>query len=183
MEQEFTKYKQKGDYHWKMYSDSNTKYHRHADRVKEWIKEEYVLDIGCGDGKITSMLNAIGLDNDMEGLRLANEHGVHTVYGDAYKLPFYAEQFDAVFMGDVLEHLEHPLAALKEVYRVCKKYLYVAVPIPGMQKDPFHVNEPNAQELKFLVETAGFKLEGEILEVREDKRLYGKFKKLSSLPL
>jgi SAM-dependent methyltransferase len=175
MEQEFTKYSQKGDYHWKMYDDPNTKYRRHADRVKEWIKEKSVLDIGCGDGKITSMLNAVGIDNDAEGIKLAQEHGVNAFLGDAYKLPFIDEQFESVFMGDVLEHMERPLAILKEAYRVCKKYLYVAVPIPGMQKDPFHVNEPNAQELKFLVETAGFKLEGEILEVRQDKRYYGKF--------
>ena len=178
MEQEFTKYKKQGAYHWKMYEDPNTKYRRHADRVKEWIKETNVLDIGCGDGKITSMLGAVGVDNDAEGIRLAQEHGVNAFLGDAYHLPFYENQFDAVFIGDVLEHMEFPLRVVKEAERVCKGYLYVAVPIPGMQNDPFHINEPNAQELKFLVETAGFKLEGEVLEVRQDKRLYAKFRKI-----
>lgn len=178
MEKPFTKYSKMGAYHWQQYQDFNTKYHRHADRVKEWIKEESVLDIGCGDGKITSMLNATGIDNDAEGIKLAQEHGVNAFLGDAYKLPFGAETFESVFIGDVLEHMERPLQILKEVYRVCRKYLYVAVPIPGMQKDPFHINEPNAQELKLLVETAGFKLEGEILEVRMDKRYYAKFLKI-----
>jgi 2-polyprenyl-3-methyl-5-hydroxy-6-metoxy-1,4-benzoquinol methylase len=178
MEQEFTKYKQKGDYHWKMYDDPNTKYHRHANRVKDWIKERSVLDMGCGDGKITAMLGAYGIDNDKEGIRLAKEHGVGCEVMDCYDTNFASNNFEAVFMGDVLEHLEHPLRCLREVHRICKGYLYVAVPIPGMQKDPFHMNEPNARELKFLVETAGFKLEGEILEVRQDKRLYAKFKKI-----
>ena len=45
----FTKYITHKDYHWKMYDDPNTKYRRHADRVKEWIKETNILDIGCGD--------------------------------------------------------------------------------------------------------------------------------------
>lgn len=178
MEKTFLKYSQQGAYHWAMYDDPNTKYHRHADRVKEWIKEKYVLDIGCGDGKITSMLGAVGIDNDAEGIRLAQEKGVDAVLGDGYHLPYYENQFDAVFMGDVLEHMEHPLAFLKEARRVCKNYLYVVVPIPGMQNDPFHINEPNERELKFLVESAGFKLEGEILEVKQDKRYYAKFQKI-----
>lgn len=178
---EFTKYSKFGAYHWKQYEDKNTKYSRHADRVKEWIKEKSILDIGCGDGKITSMLGAYGIDNDAEGIRLAKEHGVGCEVMDCYETNFASNTFEAVFIGDVLEHLENPLKCLKEVYRICKSYLYVAVPIPGMQKDPFHINEPNAQELKSLVESAGFELEGEILEVRQDKRLYAKFKKIPNL--
>lgn len=177
---EFLKYSQKGDYHWRMYLDPNTKYRRHADRVKEWIKETNVLDIGAGDGKITSMIGAIGVDDDKEGVRLAQEKGVNVILGDAYHLPFYENQFDAVFMGDVLEHMEFPLRCVKEVARVCKGYFYCVTPIKGMQNDPFHYNEFTPQELKYLVETVGFKLEGEILEVPRDKRLYAKFKKIQS---
>lgn len=177
---EFTKYKKQGAYHWKMYDDPNTKYRRHADRVKEWIKERIVLDIGCGDGKITDMLGAIGIDNDTEGIRLAKEKGVPCKIGDAYNIDFENNSFDAVFMGDVLEHMEFPDKCLQEAKRVLKEYLYVVTPIPGMQNDPFHYFEPTPEELKELVEKQGFVLEGEILVVPKDKRMYGKFKKISS---
>jgi ubiquinone/menaquinone biosynthesis C-methylase UbiE len=173
----FTKYSQFGAYHWKMYEDKNTKYSRHADRVKEWIKETSVLDMGAGDGKITSMLGAKGIDNEPEAVRLAQEKGVDVILGDAYNLPFKDEEFDAVFMGDVLEHLEFPQKALQEARRVLKQFLYLAVPKKGMDNDKFHYQEWTPDELKKLVENEGFVLEGDILEVPKDKRDYEKFKK------
>jgi 2-polyprenyl-3-methyl-5-hydroxy-6-metoxy-1,4-benzoquinol methylase len=175
---EFKKYKQKKDYHWRMYDDPNTKYRRHADRVKEWVKEKIVLDIGCGDGKITDMLGAYGIDNDEEGIRLAQEKGVRCEVENAYNTHFDNSQFTSVFMGDVLEHMEFPEKCLQEARRILRDYLYVVTPIPGMQNDPFHYFEPTPEELKDLVEKQGFVLEGEILVVPKDKRMYGKFKKI-----
>lgn len=174
---EFTKYHKLGAYHWKMYDDKNTKYSRHADRVKEWVKEKNVLDIGAGDGKITSLLNAKGIDNEPEAVRLAIEKGANVVLGDAYHLPYNDEEFDSVFMGDVLEHFEFPRQVLKEARRVLKEYAYIVTPEKGTNNDKFHYQEWTPEELKELVESEGFKLEGEILVVSKDKRIYGKFKK------
>ena len=173
---EFSKYKKLGAYHWAMYEDKNTKYSRHADRVKEWIKEKKVLDVGAGDGKITSMLGAKGIDNEPEAVRLAQGKGANVILGNAYDLPFEDDEYGAVFMGDVLEHLEFPQKALQEAKRV-GSYLYLAVPKKGMDNDKFHYQEWTPQELKELVEGEGFILEGEILEVPKDKRDYAKFKK------
>lgn len=175
---EFSKYKKLGAYHWKMYEDKNTKYSRHADRVKEWVKEKNVLDIGAGDGKITSLLGARGVDSEPEAVRLAQEKGAGVVLGDAYCLPYKDEEFEAVFMGDVLEHFEFPRKALKEARRVLKLYLYLATPEKGTNNDKFHYQEWTPEELKELVESEGFVLEGEIFEVPKDKRIYGKFKKI-----
>lgn len=175
---EFTKYHKLGAYHWKMYDDKNTKYSRHADRVKEWVKESSVLDIGCGDGKITSMLNATGIDNEPEAIRLAKEKGVNAEVGDSYNLPFTDESFESVFLGDVLEHMKYPASSLNEAHRVTSKYLYISNPIKGMDNDPFHYQEWTPDELIKLVESCGFKLEGEVLTVVKDKRDYLKFKKL-----
>jgi 2-polyprenyl-3-methyl-5-hydroxy-6-metoxy-1,4-benzoquinol methylase len=68
----FPKYEQFGAYHWKQYAD-NTKYRRHADRVVKWIEEDMILDIGAGDGKITSLLaeagkHPYGIDNEPEAV-------------------------------------------------------------------------------------------------------------------
>ncbi|MCX6702772.1 MAG: class I SAM-dependent methyltransferase [Candidatus Wolfebacteria bacterium] len=173
----FTKYHKFGAYHWKQYAD-NTKYTRHADRVKEWIKEKNILDIGAGDGRITSFLGAQGIDNEPEAVRLAREKGVDVVLGDGYHLPFKDGEFEAVFMGDVLEHFEFPREVLQEARRVLKSYLYLATPEKGTNNDKFHYQEWTPRELKELVENEGFILEGEILAVPKDKRIYGKFKKV-----
>lgn len=174
----FSKYHNRGAYHWRKYDDKNTKYRRHADRVKEWIKEKNVLDIGAGDGKITHLLGIQGIDNEPEAVRLAIEKGANVVLGDAYHLPYTDEQFEAVFMGDTLEHCEFPREALSEARRVLKKYLYIASPEKETTNDKYHYDEWTSTELKELVEGVGFVLEGEILEVPRDKRIYGKFKKV-----
>jgi len=174
----FTKYHKLGAYHWKQYNDKNTKYSRYADRVKEWIKEKNVLDIGAGDGRITSLLGIKGVENEPEAVRLAQEKGADVILGDAYRLPYKDEEFDSVFMGDVLEHFEFPRQALKEARRVLKQYLYLVTPEKGTNNDKFHYQEWTPKELKELVESEGFSLEGEILAVPREKRIYGKFKKI-----
>src|SRR6185436_15669013 len=119
---EFKKYNHRGAYHWRKYEDKHTKYRRHADRVKEWIKERNVLDIGAGDGKITALLGIKGLDNVPEAVRLAGEMGADVVLGDACNMNYKDEEFDAVLMSDVLEHIEFPSIALQEARRVVKNY-------------------------------------------------------------
>ena len=53
--------------------------------------------------------------------------------GDVYKLPFKKNFFDGVLAIDILEHLEKPRLALKEVNRVLKKdgVLQAHVPLEG----------------------------------------------------
>ncbi len=178
----FQKYEKSGDYHWRQYSQ-NTKYKRHADRVAEWIKEDYVLDIGAGDGMITSLLGpgCIGIDNEPEGVRLAKEHGVDVILGDAYHLPFADGEFESVLMADVLEHFEFPEKALAEAHRVLTKYIYITTPPKrpdGKLTDKYHFFELSPDELKTMVEGTGFVLEGEVDVVPQDKVMYGRFRKV-----
>lgn len=161
-----------------MYDDPNTKYHRHANFVKDWIEERNVLDIGAGDGKITHLLNITGVDDDAEGVRLAKERGANVVLGDAYSLPFGDESFTSAFLGDTLEHMEFPEKVIREARRVVTTFLYIANPIKGMDSDPFHYQEWTPEELIELVEARGFKLVGEVLTVKRDKRDYIKFLKV-----
>ena len=87
-----------------------------------------VLDVGCGLGLLKNYLDIdnskvnkyIGLDVD----------GKIDVHGSVYDLPFKDEIFDTVVMSEVLEHLEHPLDALREVKRVCKSRIILTVPNP-----------------------------------------------------
>lgn len=176
----FTKYEEFGAYHWRQY-EKGTKYKKHADLVKEWVKEKNVLDIGAGDGCITALLGAKGIENEEVAVRLATERGADVVLGDAYNLQFPNESFDALLMIDVIEHFEFPEKALKEAFRVTRNFLYINTPPKrddGKLTDKFHYQEWSPEGLMKLVQSQGFELEGGILVFPNEKTMYAKFKKI-----
>ena len=171
----FTKYEKRGDYHWRQYEQGHG-YKVHADKVKNWVKEKKILDVGAGDGLITYLLGAKGIDNEPTGVMLAQKRGANVVLGDAYSLP--NEEFEAVTMIDVLEHLEFPDKALREARRTAE-YLYIVTPVKGRRKGRFHYQEWMPQELKELVEKNSFMLqEMEIVEPPANT-IYAKFKRIT----
>jgi len=177
---QFLKYHLYGAYHWKWYKNPEKykRYKDHVDRVVDWIKEKNVLDVGCGDGLITHLLKAKGIDNEAEAIKVGKRRGVDDIeLGDIYNIQYKDDEFDAVFMGDVLEHLEFPEKALKEVRRVLKKHLYIAVPIEKKIIDPFHYARWTEEKLKKIVESIGFSFV-EKMEPSNCLKLYIKFKKI-----
>lgn len=53
---------------------------------------------------------------------------VEHIQGDITRMPFCDHSFDIVICTEVLEHLEKPGAALKELKRVAKKFILITVP-------------------------------------------------------
>jgi ubiquinone/menaquinone biosynthesis C-methylase UbiE len=177
---EFSKYKQKGDYHHREYADVNNKYHKHANRVREWVKEKNVLDVGAGDGLITMLLGAKGIEYEEEGVRLAKEHGVDVIQGDAYSLPFGDNSFEAVTMIDVLEHFEFPEKALSEALRVAP-VLYINTPPKkddGTLTDKYHIQEWSPSGLVKFVESNGYVLDGCVTVYPKEKLMYARFTRI-----
>jgi len=169
----FTKYDKHGAYHWKQYA-ANTKYTRHVDRILAWITETNVLDVGAGDGLITKLLNATGIDDEPTGVRLAQEHGANVLLASAYSLPYPPDSFNAVLMADVIEHFEHPDFALKEARRVAP-VLYITTPERGMVNDKFHITEWTRDELPIFMQHHGWNLDGEVLVIPAEKNMYARF--------
>ena len=96
-----------------------------------------VLDVGAGEGfTLDRLSNAkigkklIGVDNSEKavklGKRLFSTLDLRT--GDIYNLSFSGDSMDLIICTEVLEHLDHPRKALKELIRVSKKYLILSVP-------------------------------------------------------
>jgi SAM-dependent methyltransferase len=100
-----------------------------------------VLDVGCGPGTITVDLarrvpggSVVGLDRSAavveEARAAAQETGVLNASfatGDVYALAHEDDAFDVVHAHQVLQHLSDPVAALREMGRVCRPDGLVAV--------------------------------------------------------
>jgi ubiquinone/menaquinone biosynthesis C-methylase UbiE len=92
-----------------------------------------VLDVGCGPGTITVDVarrvapgRVLGIDRAEEVLdrarAAARDAGVDNVefaVGDVYALDLDDDAFDVVHAHQVLQHLTDPVAALREMRRVC----------------------------------------------------------------
>jgi ubiquinone/menaquinone biosynthesis C-methylase UbiE len=93
-----------------------------------------VLDCGCGIGTITlGLANAInpgrviGIDRRLGEFRSALDRAavrrmdnIAFVGGDAYALPFADASFDAALAHSIVETLERPSEAIREIFRILK---------------------------------------------------------------
>jgi ubiquinone/menaquinone biosynthesis C-methylase UbiE len=87
-----------------------------------------VLDLGCGDGRFSAELRSHGaqpvaVDVSREAVRRAREQHPwldvrHVAEGDP--LPMEDQSVDAVWAGEVIEHVLDPVAWLAEVRRVLR---------------------------------------------------------------
>ncbi|MGD0146668.1 MAG: methyltransferase domain-containing protein [Nitrososphaerales archaeon] len=98
-----------------------------------------LLDVGVGDGFTIRLVKpkgeVTGLDIDSSELAAANERGIIPKEGSAYDIPFPDGSFDIATCFEVLEHLDAPMRALKEIGRVLrpKGYLVASTPIPNLR--------------------------------------------------
>ena len=143
------------------------------------IRGQDILDAGCGEGitferVIKAFPDAIvhGLDVDPENIRICKQHGLNVTEGSLYDLPFADNSFDTSLLIEVIEHLESPDTALKELSRVTKPGGRVIVVFPvdwGMwlarmlclrwneaRFDPGHLRQWNFRELSAALVCAGF---------------------------
>lgn len=98
---------------------------------------ETILDAGCGEGFTLQKLREEkigkvykGIEFDSEAVLVANKMypNIEVEQGDIYKLPFKNNTFDLVVCTEVLEHLENPRKAYRELLRVSRKYVLISVP-------------------------------------------------------
>jgi SAM-dependent methyltransferase len=97
--------------------------------------------VGCGPGTITLDFarlakagSVVGLDRSEEVIsearaaaQQADVANLEFTTGDVYALDYEASTFDVVHAHQVLQHLSDPVAALREMGRVCKPEGLVAV--------------------------------------------------------
>jgi len=112
------------------------KFFRSLSRMLDSTSPERILEVGSGEGFVlehvrkakNAHLEGSDISDDM--LRLARDRnpGLKISKASAYKLPYKDKSFDLVLAIEVLEHLEHPEKALKEIQRVCSGCCILSVP-------------------------------------------------------
>lgn len=115
----------------------------HIQRYKKSLRylkpNQFILDVGCGTGYGTKMLNQIhqdvyGIDVSKEAINYAQRNYTGPIYliSNAENIPFKNESFDVVISFESIEHLQNPEKGLKEMNRILKDggLLFISTPNP-----------------------------------------------------
>jgi SAM-dependent methyltransferase len=95
-----------------------------------------VLDLGCRAGALSQHFlegnEVTGVDVDENALSHAATRGLRTVWGDVEEpLPFEDGTFDAVVVGEILEHVRFPDEVVGEIRRVLRPGGVVVGSVPN----------------------------------------------------
>ena len=121
-----------------MYKDSE--YHRHyhnPSRAEKYKKSvgllasylsygSKVLDYGCGDGYFLKLLScsgfySTGVEYNTDAIKYAtNNNSCNILSIDSFQSKSYKEHFDAIHLGDVLEHVPWPASTLNSILNTLK---------------------------------------------------------------
>jgi len=141
-----------------------------------------ILDVGCGTGYITDIINRSMDANiiccDMNSNRISfakTQFHLETIIADITHLPFKNSSFDMVLAIEIIEHLPNIESALNEIKRVTKKNIIITVPndpyfmianflrgknLKSFGNPPDHINHFNKKTLKSIL--SKYYLKGEI---------------------
>ncbi|MFH1769745.1 MAG: class I SAM-dependent methyltransferase [Parcubacteria group bacterium] len=126
----------------------------HIDSLSVFIPDIFkrrILDVGSDRGYFLIYMTLCGARPI--GLEMSDEHiersysnakekeiDIEVEKGNAENMPFKNEEFGFINVGEVVEHVEDPIALFREVYRVLKKngYVYMSVPNRFSMKDPHY---------------------------------------------
>ena len=96
-----------------------------------------ILDAGCGEGFTLHKLQQAKIGKELSGfdsldkaIKIGKKQykSLDLKVDNIYDIKSPANAYDVVICSEVLEHLEHPESALKELIRVSKKYVVLSVP-------------------------------------------------------
>jgi len=97
-----------------------------------------LLDIGCGPGEFGSVFvkskwDVYGIDVSKELLKVAEKNGLKTKFHDiSKKFPFKDGTFDAIFAGEIIEHVPDADFFLDECHRILKKNGTLVLTTPNL---------------------------------------------------
>lgn len=100
--------------------------------IKKYLNGK-ILDVGATESSLMGNATDLGVTINGDVTTLDIEQPTDIIHDlDKFPYPLSDNSFDVVFCGSVLEHLEAPYIALKELNRILKKdgILIVGLPNP-----------------------------------------------------
>ena len=87
--------------------------------------EARVLDVGCGDGLISHLIQTRRPDVSIEGIDVLTREAawIPVKHFDGYRIPYPDKSFDAVMFVDVLHHATGAKELLAEARRVSRRHV------------------------------------------------------------
>jgi len=136
-----------------------------SEAIKKYARGK-LLDIGCAEKPYEKMTKSyitqyIGVDHK----ETFHDKSNIDRFGTAYDIPAKDGEFDTALCTAVLEHLEEPDKAIKEVNRILKKAGYAIYTVPlfwHLHEEPRDFYRYTKYGLKYLFEKNGF----EIVEIK-----------------
>jgi SAM-dependent methyltransferase len=130
--------------------------------------QDPVLDAGCGQGYLSCLmrkrgLNVVAVDlhpglvATAKRLQIANAVGFPAHVGSLYALDMPSDTFSTAVCSEVLEHLDDPGLAVRELARVARHVL-LTVPAYGAMRIPGHIHDFDKATLEALVQQAGLRV-------------------------
>ena len=166
----FTKYEEMGAYHWIQCDRNSSNYNPPLDARYQIIlnnisSSNTVLDIGCGDGYLMSLLsnfndNVYGIDYERTAIKIArnklcNFHNCTVLQASCYETPFPDSYFDLIILSDVIEHLSFPTDCINEISRILKPAGTLLITTPKWRQDRMwdevHFKEYTSLELENML--------------------------------
>jgi SAM-dependent methyltransferase len=143
-----------------------------------------LLDVGCATGQLLYHMGkagwaTVGVEPNADAAAVARDNGVDVRGGDLDSAALPRGTFDAVNLGDVLEHVRSPRAMLATVFGLLRPGGLVVIRTPNAgcgfarltlplaqvgfpwphAEAPYHLFEFTPQSLELLLSSTGFSVE------------------------
>lgn len=148
------------------------------------------LDVGCAHGVLLYPMRALGwtvVGNDLnaDALEIARDHGLEVAHGHLEACDFEPGSFDAIHLGDLIEHVRSPRRLVATVHRLLRPGGVVSVVTPNARSGfatgtlllsrlggiswahaqaPYHLYEFTPDNLRRLLHDQGLRIERERTE-------------------
>lgn len=158
-------------------------YWNYRDRkIISFLKDKKsIIDLGCGEGITLERLvkefpdkDIRGIDYCRENIEICGKHNLPVEYGSAYDIKVRDNSVDCVVFAEIIEHLDDPEKALREIYRILNNNGLLLLLFPNdkffrmariltfkfkeARYDPGHLRQWTPKEMQDLLKKIEFKI-------------------------